>query len=59
MASNKNSQKAYRTTKPQVWVKADDGNTYICPRDALKDPKKATSEELAACVNESHNPQNN
>lgn len=33
-----------------VWVKDREGNEYICPVDALKDPKKASPEELANCV---------
>jgi hypothetical protein len=35
-----------------VWVKDRAGNEYICPIDALKNPKKATKEELAHCVND-------
>jgi len=59
MASSKNNQKAFRNAEPRIWVKADDGNTYICPLSAVKDRDNVTSEELEACVNESYNPQNN
>ena len=44
-----------RITSPEsptqhVWVKDREGNEYICPADALKDPKKASKEELDACA---------
>lgn len=39
------------------WVKADSGETYLCP--AGEDFSDASESELRArCVNESHNPQN-
>ncbi len=39
------------------WVKAESGNTYLCP--AGEDFRGASESELRArCVNESHNPQN-
>jgi hypothetical protein len=28
------------------------GNLFLCPLDALKDPKNATDEELENCVDE-------
>ena len=42
---------------PQTrWIKAESGNTYICPVGV---PENATEEELKRyCVNESENPQN-
>lgn len=33
-----------------VWVKDKAGNEFVCPIDALKDPKKASQEELKNCV---------
>lgn len=33
-----------------VWVKDRAGNEFICPLDALKDPKNASKEELDQCV---------
>lgn len=33
-----------------VWVKDREGNEFICPIDALKDPKNATKEELDNCA---------
>lgn len=35
---------------PLVWVKDKAGNEYLCPIDALKDPSRATEEELKNCV---------
>jgi hypothetical protein len=35
---------------PLVWVKDREGNEFICHMSGLKDPKKATKEELAKCV---------
>jgi len=38
--------------KKEVWVRVKDeaGNEFICPINALKDPEKATDEELDGCV---------
>ncbi len=33
-----------------VWVTDRSGNEYLCPIDALKDPKDATQEELEDCI---------
>jgi hypothetical protein len=38
-------------------VKDKVGNEYICAADVLKDPKKATREELRGCIDESKTPQ--
>lgn len=41
------------------WIKAESGNTYLCPVNALdriKDPKEADLKLI--CVDESDNPQN-
>ena len=35
-----------------VRVKDGAGNEFLCPIDALKDPKKATEEELENCVDD-------
>ena len=35
-----------------VWVKDRAGNEFLCPADSLKDPKDATKEELANCVDD-------
>ena len=35
-----------------VWVKDRGGNEYICRIGDLKDPKNATEDELANCVDE-------
>jgi hypothetical protein len=42
--------KAHKAAKPFVWVKDKAGNEYICPLEALKDPKKATKDELKNCI---------
>ena len=41
---------ATKPTDPLVWVKDKEGNEFICHISQLKDPKNATKEELAACV---------
>lgn len=42
-----------------IWVKDSKGNTYLCQKENLKDPKDFTEEELRECLDESENPQNN
>jgi hypothetical protein len=44
--------KPTKAAKPFVWVKDKKGNQYICPLDALKDPKKATQKELKSCIDD-------
>ena len=40
--------------KKDVWVRVKDnaGNEFICPLNALKEPKSATDEELENCVDD-------
>ena len=41
------------------WIKADSGNTYLCPVDALKKLDGPSEDQLKIiCVEESSNPQN-
>jgi hypothetical protein len=40
-----------------VWVKDKAGNEFVCPIEALKDPKKATDAELKNCVDDAKSPQ--
>jgi len=41
------------------WIKANSGNTYLCPVAALDRLKNPTEEQLKMiCVDESKNPQN-
>jgi len=41
------------------WIKAQSGNTYLCPVDALKRLQTPTEEQLKMiCIEESRNPQN-
>lgn len=40
-----------------VWVKDRAGNEFVCPMEALKDPKKASNEELKNCINDATSPQ--
>lgn len=42
------------TKKKQVYVRVKDGsgNAFLCPIDALKEPKDATEEELENCVDD-------
>jgi hypothetical protein len=40
------------------WIKAESGNTYLCPVDALKRLKDPSETDLKTiCVDESQNPQ--
>jgi len=41
-------------TKPKkfVWVTDKAGNKFICPLEALKDPKNATENELNECIDD-------
>jgi hypothetical protein len=41
---------------PFVWVKDKVGNEFICPLEALKDPKNASKEELKNCVEDAKSP---
>jgi hypothetical protein len=51
-------EKAYKKELSVKWIKADSGNTYLCPVDAVKKIDKPTEEQLKLiCVDESHNPQ--
>ena len=40
--------------KKDIWVRVKDdvGNEFICPLNALKDRRSATSEELYNCVDD-------
>ena len=40
--------------KKNVFVRVKDGsgNLFLCPLEALKDPKEATEEELGNCVDD-------
>ena len=40
------------TKQRETWVRVKDyeGSDFICPLSALKDPEKATEEELENCV---------
>jgi hypothetical protein len=39
-----------KPSDPLVWVKDKEGNEFICSMSSLKDPKKASKEELSKCV---------
>lgn len=41
------------------WIKANSGNTYLCPVNALDRMQNPTEDQLKTiCVEESSNPQN-
>ncbi len=40
-----------KTDKRYVWVRDELGTEFLCPLDALKDPKHASDEELENCIN--------
>ncbi len=39
-----------KPSDPLVWVKDKEGNEFICNLSSLKDPKKASKDELSSCV---------
>lgn len=39
-------------TDPLVWVKDGAGNRFLCPMDALRDPKTVSEEEKKDCVDD-------
>ena len=52
-------EKAYKKNLGVKWVKANSGNTYLCPIGAFKAGDKPSEDQLRSqCVVESHNPQN-
>jgi len=59
MSSIERKNTGYKAAKPMVWVRGNDGSTYICPKSAIKDPKNVSGSELGECLDESDNPQNN
>ena len=40
-----------------VWVKDRSGNEFVCPHDALKDPKNVSEAELKNCIDDASSPQ--
>lgn len=50
---------SWKAAKIMVWVKTSDGNTWMCPKSSITDRRNVSAAELADCVNESNNPQNN
>jgi len=40
-----------------VWVKDKAGNEFVCPIDALKDPKNVSGDDLTNCVDDAKSPQ--
>lgn len=43
---------AHKSSSSFVWVKDRAGNEFICPAQALKDPKKASHDELSNCMDD-------
>ena len=51
--------KEFATEVNVKWIKAQSGNTYLCPASAVKGFDNPSEDELrAACVDESANPHN-
>jgi hypothetical protein len=51
-------EKEYKKELSVKWIKAESGNTYLCPVDALKRLNNPSEEQLKTiCVDESTNPQ--
>ena len=52
-------EKSFKKELSVKWIKADSGNTYLCPVDALNRMDKPSEADLQKiCVEESKNPQN-
>jgi hypothetical protein len=52
-------EKAFMHQVNVKWIKADSGNTYLCPVKALDRLQNPSEEQLKLiCVDESQNPQN-
>jgi hypothetical protein len=59
MEEQKTEQKAQKREFSVKWIKAESGNTYLCPVSALDRLDNPTEEQLKMiCVDESNNPQN-
>ena len=55
---NKSSELITKRVSLQ-WIKADSGNTYLCPVKALEGLESPTEAQLKTfCVDESENPHN-
>jgi hypothetical protein len=39
-------------TEPLVWVKDGKGNRFLCPMDALRDPRSVSEKEKSECVDD-------
>ncbi len=54
-----NEQNVYKRELSVKWIKADSGNTYLCPLKALERLNNPTEDQLKMiCVDESSDPQN-
>ena len=53
------SENTFKQELAVKWIKADSGNTYLCPVNALDRISNPTEDQLRTiCVDESTNPQN-
>ena len=59
MSSKRIHETGHKAAMPMVWVRGNDGSTYICPKNEIRDPRNVTRDELGRCLDESQNPQNN
>ncbi len=54
-----NEKKVIKQELALEWIKADSGNTYLCPVKAIEKLDNYTEEDLKKiCVDESMNPNN-
>ena len=53
------TREEFKKTLGVKWIKAESGNTYLCPVNALSRIEDPSEDQLKLiCVNESENPQN-
>lgn len=43
-------EQSVQSGKRLVWVTDKDGNQFVCPMNALKNPNQLTEEEKSRCV---------
>ena len=53
------TREEFKRTLGVQWIKAESGNTYLCPVNALSRIEDPSEDQLRLiCVDESENPQN-
>lgn len=57
MDLKKQDKTSHQAAKPFTWVRDKQGNTFLCPKEELVDPKGMSNEQLKRyCIDESVTP---